>query len=178
MPGSRISELKYSLPIFNNLVEKLPNYTFNVCGVSDLPKSTYEGIKKFHNVNVIYENTYDTIYNSGFSVVMSGTASLEVALLGVPQVVVFKISKLSYLIGKLLIKVNFISLVNLILSRNCIKELIQDQFNTITIVDELKKIENNVEYRNNMIKSYNELRKIIGRSDASVNVSDKLLLSI
>ena len=146
--------------------------------MSDLPKSTYDGIKKFPNVNVIYENTYDTIYNSGFSVVMSGTASLEVALLGVPQVVVFKISKLSYLIGKLLIKVNFISLVNLILSRNCIKELIQDQFNTITIVDELKKIENNVEYRNNMIKSYNELRKIIGRSDASVNVSDKLLLSI
>jgi len=178
LPGSRIGELKYSLPIFKNLVEKLPNYTFNVCGVSDLPKSIYDGIKKFHNVNVIYENTYDTICNSAFSVVMSGTASLEVALLGVPQIVVFKISKLSYLIGKLLIKVNFISLVNLILSRNCVKELIQDQFNTVMIVDELKKIENNVKYRNNMIKSYSELRKIIGRSDASVNVSDKLLLSI
>ncbi len=66
----------------------------------------------------------------------------------------------------------------MILSRNCVKELIQDQFNTVMIVDELKKIENNVEYRNNMIKRYSELKKIIGMSDASLKVSDKLLLSI
>ena len=178
LPGSRISELKKSIPEFKILSRKLPEYSFNICGLKELPKDIYNDINKLENVNIFYDNTYNVIYNSKFSVVMSGTASLEVALLGIPQVVVFKASTISYLIAKLLIKVNFISLVNLVLSKSCIKELIQNKFNSKAIINELKKIENNNSYKNNMLNNYLELKERIGDEDASGNVAKKILLSI
>tara|TARA_B110000116_G_scaffold268463_1_gene282570 strand:+ start:971 stop:2071 length:1101 start_codon:yes stop_codon:yes gene_type:complete len=178
LPGSRISELKKSLIEFKIIAKKLPDYSFNICGVEEMPNDIYNDIIKLENVNIFYDDTYNVIYNSDFSIVMSGTASLEVALLGIPQVVVFKASLISYFIGKLLIKVNYISLVNLVLSKLCVLELIQNNFNSEAIINELKKVENNRNYRSYMLKNYSKLKEKFGIEDASNNVAKRILLSI
>ena len=98
LPGSRESEIKYSIPIFKMLCKKLNNYNFIVCAVNNINKESYRNIKELENVEVIFEDTLNIVSSSYLSIVMSGTASLEVAYLNIPHMVVYKTSKLSYLI--------------------------------------------------------------------------------
>ena len=108
---------------------------------------------------------------------MSGTASLEVALLNRPQIVVYKTSPITAFVGLSILKIKFISLVNLILNKPLVKELIQDKFNCNNLIKELKNIE--TESRKREFKnSYMELRSILGDKDATKNVSEKIYKSL
>ena len=173
LPGSRVSEIKKSLPIFNKLVNILKNKSFIICGVNNVPKKLYNKIILNKNVKIYYDDTYNAIQSSESSIVMSGTASLEVALLNKPHIVVYKTSQITAFIGLSIIKVKFISLVNLILNKPLVKELIQDEFNCNNLIKELKDIES--EKRKREFKnSFKNLRSILGNIDATKNVSEKI----
>ena len=174
LPGRRESELKYSIPIFKEIISEQKSFRFLVCGVNNINKEVYSDFKKFKNATLYFDKTYEAVSSSDVAVVMSGTASLEVSLLKVPQVVVYKTSYLSYLIGRLLIKTKYISLVNLVLERDVVTELIQGDFNKERVISEIEILYN----KNNRIKisrSYDEIRNRIGDKITENEVCEMLI---
>lgn len=173
LPGSRESEIKKSIPIFNKLIEHFRDKSFIICGVNNVRKEIYDEINFHKNVKIYFDRTYDAVRSSYLSIVMSGTASLEVALLKRPQIVVYRTSPISAFIALSILKVKYISLVNLILNKPIVKEFIQNKFNCNNLIKELKDIESKSRKRE-FDNSYRELRSIIGKEDASKNVSEKI----
>jgi lipid-A-disaccharide synthase len=146
LPGSRRQEISRMLEVMLDVVDKFPQFQFVVAGAPAIPEDFYEKIieKKGQtgNVMLLKNQTYDLLTQSHAAVVTSGTATLETALFGIPEVVVYKGNSLSYAIAKRLVEVKFISLVNLIMDRELVKELIQDDCTPETIraaLDELLK---------------------------------------
>ncbi len=140
LPGSRKQEIKKMLPIMLSVKESFPEYQFVVAAAPSVPFSFYNILIKDRNVALISGETYELLFHSKAALVTSGTATLEAALLNVPEVVCYKGGLISYLIAKSLVKIKFISLVNLILDREVVKELIQENFNSETLKAELIKI--------------------------------------
>jgi len=116
------------------------DYQFVVAGVSNFSAAYYEQYNKDPNIRITYDQTYDLLAHAKAALVTSGTATLETALFGVPQVVCYKTSAISYAIAKMVIKVPYISLVNLIADKPVVVELIQEDFTSKKIVHELKEI--------------------------------------
>jgi lipid-A-disaccharide synthase len=176
LPGSRKQELKTIVPLMAGVAKRFPNYQFVVATVSNLDKSLYGDLSDFPNVKFVYEDTYNLLLNSSAAIVTSGTATLETGLFRVPQIVVYKTSALSYWPAKFVIKVAFISLVNLIAGREVIKELIQDKATVANVSDELKKILQDADHRNKILQGYNEVIKILDTGSASENAA-RLMVS-
>jgi len=166
LPGSRKQEILKMLPIMLSVVEHFPDYEFVIAGVSFLPKEMYENIILNKPVKIVYGKTYPLLYNSYAAIVTSGTATLETALFGVPEIVCYKGSNISFMLAKKLVKVNYISLVNLIANKEIVKELIQNDFNKERLIAELTKILEN-ENREQMKSSFMELKKMLGSGSAS-----------
>lgn len=166
LPGSRKQELQNMLAILLQVVGKFPNAQFIIAGVKNLSDELYQPAINA-GIKVIYDQTYDLLHHANAAIVTSGTATLETALLRVPQVVVYKTSGLSYAIAKNLIRVPFISLVNLIADREVVKELIQDDFSVYNVAKELNKILSNTIYRGVMLQGYDEIKEKIGEQRAS-----------
>lgn len=138
LPGSRKQEIKTKLPIMLSVSQHFPDHEFVVAMAPGLESSDYAPyLVGKDNVKTIHGNTYGLLMSARAALVTSGTATLETALFGVPEVVCYKGGKLSYAIGKRLVKVKFISLVNLILEKECLKELIQDDLTEANLVREL-----------------------------------------
>jgi lipid-A-disaccharide synthase len=140
LPGSRKQEIENMLDVMLRVLPSFREYQFVVAGVSTFPKEYYEQYNKDPNIKIVYDQTYDLLAHAKAALVTSGTATLETALFDVPQVVCYKTSTISYAIGKRVIKVPYISLVNLIANRPVVAELIQDDFSPKKIVAELKNI--------------------------------------
>ena len=174
LPGSRVQEIKIKLPIMLKAVRPYSDYQVIVAGAPNLNRSTYEryGLK---DQNIIFSKTYELLFNSELAIVASGTATLETALIGIPQVVCYKGSWISYSIARMLIKIKYISLVNLIMDEKIIEELIQNKCNAIEIQKELNKIITNEIYRKKMISSYKDLRASLGSVVASEKVAQSLI---
>ena len=175
LPGSRVSEISNSISVFKNIVNLMPKSLFYVASVSHVPSSIYSPIKRFSNVRLLEDRTYDIVKASNVSVVVSGTASLEVALLNVPQIVVYKTSLLSYLIGKMVLKIKYISLVNLILNKGLVKEFIQGDFNPKLVLNEIKKIINNKQYVNRIKDGYKEIKNLLGDKNVIPKIATSIL---
>ena len=127
------------LPIFLTLKKHYLNFEFIVAGVKNVNESVYQPASDL-DVKVIYNQTYDLLSHSKIAIVTSGTASLECALFNVPQIVCYKTSSISYFIGKSFVNISFISLVNIILNKGIVKELIQNQLTEKNLVNELSNI--------------------------------------
>ena len=140
LPGSRKQEIEKVLPEMLKTAKKFKNLEFTVCAAPAIPPDYYERFDFGTNVKLHHGSSYEVLSKSSAAVVSSGTATLETALLGVPQVVVFKGNRLTYLIAKKLIRVKYIALVNLIADKEIVKELIQDDCNEHKISEELKNI--------------------------------------
>ncbi len=168
LPGSRMQELKMMLPTMLAISEDFPDYQFVVSGAPSFKKDDYQEFVKEKKLPVIFGDTYNLLQNSHSAVVTSGTATLETALLKVPQIVVYKTHKWQYEIGKRLVKIKYFSLVNLILNKEAVRELLQDDFNRLILKTELNSI-NTGETRAKIMKDYNSLSKILGTE----SVSDK-----
>ncbi|OEK07381.1 lipid-A-disaccharide synthase [Flavivirga aquatica] len=166
LPGSRKQEIKKMLSVMLNLLEHYPNYQFVIAGAPSQDYSFYEPFIKSYNVKFIPNKTYDLLSISSAALVTSGTATLETALFKVPQVVCYKGSNISYQIAKRIITLKFISLVNLVMDREVVTELIQSDFNKKRLKKELDHILN-PETRKKLFIDYYELEKALGGKGAS-----------
>jgi len=174
LPGSRAAEVSNSIPIFKKIINSMPENLFFVSCVDHIDKSFYHPIKNLKNVKLIFSRTYDMIKQSDVSVTFSGTASLEVALLNVPQMVVYKTSFITYLIARMVVKIKYISLVNLILKKPLIKEFIQKDFNSKTVKKEIIKILSDNNYNKRIKNGYKEILRVLNKK----NVISKIALHI
>jgi lipid-A-disaccharide synthase len=169
LPGSRKQELKSMVPILAAVATKFSNYQFAVAAINTLDQGLYKSISRQPNVFMIYEDTYNLLLNAKAAIVTSGTATLETALYKVPQTVVYKASRTTYWIVKMLIQVKFISLVNLIAGKEVIKELIQEKANVDDIGLELQSLVENQNYRDKILRDYDEIYKTLDIGSASKN---------
>ncbi|UKJ06969.1 lipid-A-disaccharide synthase [Solitalea lacus] len=167
LPGSRKQEIERLLPEMVKMQEHFPDKQFVIAGAPTFAADYYEQYKAGKNIPVVFGQTYDLLNNAEAAIVASGTATLETALLNVPQIVVYKGNSLSIAIAKALVKIKFISLVNLIANKLVVKELIQEDCNEKNLQVELNNILNDKQYRAKMLYNYDELDRIMGNPGAS-----------
>lgn len=180
-PGSRNSEIKKMFPIILKAANLIANNIKNVNFIIFKSHTVdTEYLLKFFNKNsnlnikiVDSENKYNYFLNC--AIIKSGTVSLEVALLGVPGVVVYKTSFISYLIAKKFLKVKYISLPNLILNKMVMRELIQNELTEHNIFMEIKRILTDAKYRNSMINDFKIIKKQLHKKDITKNVAKAIL---
>jgi len=170
LPGSRKQEITKMLSVMLRMAPKFPDHQFVIAGAPSQELSFYKTFLTDENVAIVENNTYDLLSVSTAALVTSGTATLETALFKVPEVVCYKGNEISYQIGKRLINVKYISLVNLILDREVVAELIQDQFNETNLENELFKILDHKE-REPMFDQYYQLEQALGGKGASDNTA-------
>jgi lipid-A-disaccharide synthase len=177
LPGSRKQEILKKLPVMLSITPSFPDYEFVVAKAPGVSDDFYAPLlAKFPNVRTTSNATYSVLMQAEAALVTSGTATLETALFGVPEVVCYKGNKISYLIAKRLIKVKYISLVNLIMDRLVVKELIQDDMNTQNLVQELKNLLQNQEYRNRITGDYDQLRQLLQQGgNASAKAAEEIV---
>lgn len=166
LPGSRTQEIKTILPIMMQMEEEFPDLQFIIAGAPSQSEKLYSQILNNRNVKVISGETYSLLSASVAALVTSGTATLETALLNIPEVVCYKGSNVSYQIAKRIIDVKYISLVNLIMDEEVVKELIQDELNASNLKVELLNILNS-EKREILLMKYELLREKLGGIGAS-----------
>ncbi len=171
LPGSRKQEITKMLSVMISVVKSFPDYQFVIAGAPSQDPKFYSSFIKNKNVSFVENNTYDLLSVAHAAVVASGTATLETALFKVPEVVCYKTSWVSYEIGKRLVKLKFISLVNLILDKEVVTELIQGGFNTKRLTTELSSILNG-EMREQQLIAYHELETKLGGHGASLKVAE------
>jgi lipid-A-disaccharide synthase len=162
LPGSRKQEIKIKLPVMLQASLSFPDHQFVVAKASSLPENVYEDVMKdFPHVKSVQNETYQLLSASVAALVTSGTATLETALFGVPQVVCYKGSAISYAIAKRLVKIKYISLVNLIMDKPVVKELIQNEMNAENVVKELKIILHDEENKKRLREDYSSLETLL-----------------
>ncbi len=166
LPGSRKQEIKKMLSVMLKMAKRFPLYEFVIAGAPSQEYSFYQQFIKQDNVAFISNKTYDLLSIASAALVTSGTATLETALFKVPEVVCYKTSRLSYEIGKRIINLKFISLVNLIMNREVVRELIQNECNEETLATELGKILKD-KHRTRMYFDFYELENKLGGPGAS-----------
>lgn len=177
LPGSRNQEINKLLPVMLEAVSNLTGYQLVIAGAPSKNVEYYEKIiqssdSNTNNIKVISNQTYNILRVSTASIVTSGTATLETALFNVPQVVCYKTSWISYLIGRLLIRnLKYISLVNIIQDKEVVKELIQNDCNKTNLVIELEKILDQ-KNRSSMLAEYKILHNKLGGKGASKKTAD------
>lgn len=177
LPGSRKQEIHVKLPIMLEAVKNFSNYQIVIAGAPNQSGDMYQEFETL-GVSIIFGQTYDLLKLSELAIVTSGTATLETALFSVPQVVCYKGSWISYSIARLLIKIKYISLVNLIMDRLVVKELIQQDCTAQKIRNEIQLLIENKEYRQTMISNYKEMSTLLGQGGASQKVAQSLLKTI
>jgi lipid-A-disaccharide synthase len=157
LPGSRAMEIGKKLPLMLKMVERFPDYQFVVAGAPAQPDEVYNKIIGASPVMLLRNDTYNLLKQAKAALVTSGTATLETALFGLPQVVCYRGNPLSFWLAKQLVKVPYISLVNLIMNREVVKELIQNGMNESALEKELRAILTGGTYRERMLSDYTEL---------------------
>ncbi|GHC47681.1 lipid-A-disaccharide synthase [Ulvibacter litoralis] len=177
LPGSRKQEISKMLAVMLSVVERFPDYQFVIAGAPSQGAEFYAPFIKKQNVHLLLNKTYDLLSISHAALVTSGTATLETALFKVPQVVCYKGSRISYEIAKRIIKLKYISLVNLILDKEVVTELIQTEFNAKTLTHELTKILDEYQ-RATLFLEYYDLEQKLGGRGASKKTASLIIEAI
>jgi lipid-A-disaccharide synthase len=176
LPGSRKQEIAKKLPVMLEVSKFFPDYQFIVAEAPSVEDEFYKTFTQpYTNVSAVKNKTYDLLLQAKAALVTSGTATLETALFGVPEVVCYKGSFLSYQIGKRLVKVKYISLVNLIMDKLVVKELLQEKLTVENLKNELYELLTNEERINEIKKNYASLKRILSKEG---NTSVKAARSI
>ena len=176
LPGSRKQEIKAILPQMLKMVSLFPQYQFVVSVVEWQSKSLYDKYLKKVDVKTVSGSAYPLLANAKAAVVASGTATLEAAMIGTPQVVCYAGSELSYIIAKQLISgIRFISLPNLIMDKQVVTELIQHDFNTFHLRKELEKITVDEACLAALKEDYKQLYAMLGDGSASAKAADVVM---
>lgn len=177
LPGSRKQEISKILPVMMGMKKYYPHIKFMIAGAPAIDPSFYAPFLD-ENTHIVYGRTYDLLSVADAAMVTSGTATLETALFGVPEVVCYKGGKISYHIAKKLIKVKYISLVNLIMDAPVIKELIQDDLNENNLKNELDALLNDSAYIEKIKTDFKNLRMTLGGGGASEVTANLVLKTL
>ena len=168
---------KKILGIMLKVIEFFPDYQFVIAGAPNIDLEFYQKIINDKNVRVIKAETYNLLSNSKAALVTSGTATLETAIFKIPQVVCYKTSFISYFLAKIFVKIKYISLVNLIMNKEVIKELIQTNCSKKNIVKELKKVLD-LNNRDKLSIEYDKLISLLGKPGSSKRIAKDIVLKI
>lgn len=174
LPGSRKQELQYALPKFIEVAKAFPDKTFGLSTINNLPEALYKDALKEPNIIPVLEDNYNLLFNAEAAIVTSGTATLETAIFEVPQIVTYEGSRISFEIAKRLVRVKYISLVNLIAEEEVVKEYIQYEFTPENVINELKSILENTSHRAKLMRGYKKIRKLLGDQNASENTAREI----
>lgn len=173
LPGSRKQEISRMLPLMTSISARYPGYEFVLAGAPSVEISYYQQFEGFKSIKVLTGQTHELLRYSFAALVTSGTATLETALFEVPQVVCYKGSAVSFAIARRIVDVKYISLVNLIMDRQVVTELIQDDFNEINLERELNVILD-PDQREKMIADYHLLKERLGGAGASARAAENI----
>lgn len=176
LPGSRRQEIKTKLPLMLKASKNFPDHEFIIAQAPSIEDEFYTGFtENYKNVKTIRNDTYSLLMKSVAALVTSGTATLETALFGVPQVVCYKAGNISYQIARWLVKLKFISLVNLIMEKEVVKELIQKDLTVSKITLELKAILFDSNKKKKIKEDYVQLKNLLSKGGrASSNAAKSI----
>ena len=163
------------LPVMAEISSDFPDYQFVCAGISMHDKNFYSELMGKNDVKILFGKTYDLLEQSTAALVTSGTATLETALFEIPEVVCYKGGAISFQIAKRIVNVEYISLVNLIMKKEVVKELIQNEFNKKNLKVELNKLLKDKIYRDKMIGELEELKKKLGGFGASKKTAELMM---
>ena len=175
LPGSRRQEIALKLPEMLKMVAHFPDHQFVVAQAPSIPDEVYREFIGNKNVWLAKGQTYELLRQAEAALVTSGTATLETALFGVPQVVCYKGNEISYQLAKRLIKVKYISLVNLIMDKLVVTELIQHELNERRLHEELGKLLFDKAHRQRLIEDYAQLWHLLGNIPASATAAKEII---
>ena len=173
LPGSRKQEISKKLPVMLEVSKAFPQFQFVLAKAPSVDDEFYAGfMQHYTNVSSVCNKTYELLAQSKAALVTSGTATLETALFGVPEVVCYKGSNISYQIAKRLIKIKYIALVNLIMNKPVVKELIQNELTVENLKQELSELLFNEKKQQQLEKDYADLRNLLSAGgNASANAA-------
>lgn len=177
LPGSRRGEISVLLPTMLEAAAHFPEFQCVIAGAPNIPDDYYRHFMANSKVPVVWNKTYEILVHSKVAIVSSGTATLETALLNVPQVVVYQLTPnwLFKYLKKFFLKSKWVSLVNIILGREAVTELIQSDFTLRNVVKELTKIVQNPEYEARMLSDYRDMRAKLGEPGASKRAAELMV---
>ena len=178
LAGSRRSEIEFVLPQMLKIINHFPGYQFVLAGVKNIPDEFYQKIIGDAPVKVVKEKTYEILYSAEAGLVTSGTATLEAALHNTPQVVCYKGDFFSMLIAWAVVKVKYISLVNLVMGHEVVKELVQYDLTEKALIEELTAILPGGSKREKLLLDYELLRKKLGSSGASGRIAKEMVAEL
>ena len=175
-PGSRKQEIRNHLATMIQFAIEKPEYKFIIAGVSHIPKSFYlDHLKQYAaHIDIRYDASHEVMSEIDFAITSSGTATLELALFNVPQIVIYKTHHLSFMIGKRLVKTDYISLVNLIGQKEIVPELLQDAFNELAL-DKYFELSSQYSKRKETVEYYDKIRKELGSKPTSKLIANGIL---
>lgn len=176
LAGSRMQEIDSSLPVMLETASKYEDYQVVVAGAPSIEHNVYDQYLKGYNAKVVYGETYELLKHSELAIVTSGTATLETALMRVPQVVVYKMGggKLVHKFFEKILNVKYISLVNLITNKRLVTELVVEEVTVKRVTEEVEKLRNE-EYRATVLQGYDELIKTLGSEPVSEKAARLML---
>ncbi|MDE5638301.1 MAG: lipid-A-disaccharide synthase, partial [Odoribacter sp.] len=180
LAGSRSQELKHVLPKMLEMTDYFTDYQFVIAGAPSMTEADYAPYLKGKSIPVVYGQTYRLLQQSVVALVTSGTATLETAILKVPQVVCYsgEGGSLSYLLFKIFVKVKYISLVNLIMGREVVKELLMQKLNRRNLRAELTALLEQAGVRERMLSDYEEVNRRLGTSGASRRFAARMVAEL
>ncbi|RZM29781.1 MAG: lipid-A-disaccharide synthase [Pedobacter sp.] len=178
LPGSRRQEIERLLPVMLSVTDKFPDYQFAIAGAPSFSSDYYQQfLSGKKEIPLVFGKTYDLLHQAHAAIVASGTATLETALFKVPQVVVYKGGRISIAIARMLVKIRFISLVNLIMDKQVVRELIQEDCETNTVTAVLNDIVEG-EVRDTMLANYEALAAVMGKPGASARTAELIVADL
>ena len=175
LAGSRKQEIMHCLPHMLAVTDQFSDFQFVIAGAPGISREYYRQVMGSCRVNIVYDQTYELLMQAEAAVVTSGTATLETALFRVPQVVIYKMGKLTYRIGKYFVKPKYFSLVNLILDEEIVIELLQSHL-TSGISAGLSRILGDRAYREKMLEGYDRIREMLGESGAHLRLANRIYM--
>lgn len=172
LPGSRQQEISKLLPLILSVCKKYPDYTFLIAAISSVDPQLYNSVKLIPNAALVMDDSYNILYHSDAGIIKSGTSTIEAALFELPFVVVYRTTGITYRLSKALIKVPFIALVNLVMGKEIVKELIQNNFNLESLSGELEDLISIEEYKVKMKADFRSLKEKLGNTGASKRAAE------
>lgn len=178
LAGSRVQEIKRTLPLMVTISEEFPAFQFIVAGVNGMNKELYDELLSGSNIHILFNQTYDLLNNAHTALVASGTAALETALFFVPQTVIYKVEGgwiTDFIFRHFVFKMAGVSLPNIIMDREIVRECVQAKMTFENVRNEMQKLLFDEAYRQNILNDYRALREMMGEPGCSKRAAEKMV---